>query len=269
MISTVLKPYIQVAKNTWNNALTYRVNMLMWRFRMILQLLTTYFLWLAVIPQNKIVFGYSQSAMLTYILLSSVVSAIVFSSLVGQVGDEINKGDLSNYLLKPINYFAYWLARDVGDKTMNIFFSIIEVTVIILLLKPPIFIQNNVCYILLSLLAIILAIISYFLMNFLLGLIGFWSSDVWAPRFIFFTIYAFFSGGIFPLDIIPKHFFIFFQILPFFYLLYFPIKLYLGQLPTVEIVFGFIMSTLWVFFLYKFLVFGWNKGIRQYTAQGR
>src|SRR5579872_1464276 len=103
-----IKPYLQVAKNTWNNALTYRINVLMWRFRMVLQLLATYFLWLTVIPQNKIVLGYSQSAMLTYILASAVVSAIVFSSLVGEVGDEINRGNLSNYLLKPINYFSYW-----------------------------------------------------------------------------------------------------------------------------------------------------------------
>ncbi|HEX8965433.1 MAG TPA: ABC-2 family transporter protein [Patescibacteria group bacterium] len=264
-----VKPYLQVAKNTWNNALTYRINVLLWRFRMVLQLLATYFLWLAVIPANKTVLGYSQSAMLTYVLASAVISAIVFSSLVGAVGEEINKGDLSNYLLKPVNYFAYWLARDAGDKAMNICFAVVEITLIILILRPPVFLQANLLYVFLSIVSVVMAILLYFLMNFLLGLIGFWSSEVWAPRFIFFTIYAFFSGGIFPLDILPKPFFIFFQILPFPYLLYFPIKLYLGQLSILEIILGFLASGIWLFLLFKFLQWGWQKGLKQYTAQGR
>src|SRR5579883_278276 len=111
-----MKKYMLIAKNMWDQTFTYRLNFVVWRVRVVINLLIMYFLWLAILPKGKQLFGYSQSLMLTYILGTSLLNAIVLASRSGEVGDEINNGDLSNFLLRPINYFSYWFAKDLGDK---------------------------------------------------------------------------------------------------------------------------------------------------------
>lgn len=264
-----MKKYFFAARNTWEETLTYRFNFAMWRFRTVVLLLSTYFLWYAAIPAGTTLFSYDQSAILTYILLTQFVGAIVTSNRSYAIGDEINQGNLSNFLLQPINYFAYWFSKDIGDKLMNIIFSIAELTVIYLLLRPPIFIQNNLEFIFLFIIAMMLAVIMYFFANVLLGAIGFWSPDVWAPRFIFWVIFGFFAGSYFPLDILPPTLFRIFELLPFSYLIYFPIKIYLGELAFFEIIKGFGIMILWIIVLYAVVKVVWQKGLKAYTAQGR
>lgn len=264
-----MKKYLLIAQNTWDETVSYRLNFIMWRVRVVLQIITLYFLWLSILPKDTSFLGYNQSLMLTYILGTSLISAFVLSSRSHSVGDEINSGNLSNFLIKPINYFLYQFSRDIGDKAMNILFSSAELTFLFLILQPPLFVQTNPMYIGLFLISTILALVLYFLINFLIGLIGFWSPEIWAPRFIFMIVIAFFAGGLFPLDILPESIFKIFQYLPFTYLLYFPLKVYLGQLALPEVIQGLITSFLWIVLMYLILKFVWNIGLKLYTAQGR
>lgn len=246
----------------------YRINFAVWRFRNVIQLLTMYFLWLAVLPTDYQIESYNQSLMLTYILGTSFISSIVISGRTQEIGENINKGDLSIFLIRPINYFIFWFFRDIGDKLMNTLFSISELFLIFLFLHPPFFFQNNLAFLFLFFLSITLAIILHFLISFLLGLIGFWSQEIWAPRFIFYVLISFFAGWLFPLDLLPKNIFSVFEFLPFTYLLYFPLKIYLGQLAFLEIIKGFMISLIWIIFLYKILLTFWVKGLKSYSAYG-
>lgn len=264
-----MKKYFLIAKNTWDEMLTYRLNFTMWRVRLMLHTLALYFLWLSLLGPNGTLFGYTQSLILTYTLGISFVSAFVISSRSHAVGDEINQGTLSNYLIRPISYFSYWFAKDIGDKAMNVIFSVGEFVLLFLLLRPPLFIQTDLMYLSAFFVSLCIAIILYFLFNLLLGFIGFWSPEVWAPRFIFFITVSFFAGGYFPLDILPDWIFAFFQLLPFSYLLYFPLKIYLGQLSSVSIASGLLTSIAWALLLYWIARFVWKKGLQTYTAQGR
>ncbi|MBI2032684.1 MAG: ABC-2 family transporter protein [Candidatus Levybacteria bacterium] len=264
-----MKKYFWVAKNTWEETLTYRFNFLMWRIRTVVLLLSVYFLWHSVIPEGSRLFGYTQNMMLTYILLTSITNAFVISTRTHEIGDEINSGDLSNFLIKPINYFLYWFWKDIGDKAMNIVFSIAELTILFFILRPPVFIQTDFTFLSLFCISIFLAIVLYFFVNILLGMIGFWSPEVWAPRFIFSIILGFFAGNYFPLDILPNTVFKIFEALPFSYLIYFPIKIYLGQIGLPEILNGFLLMVLWIGIFFIFVQVVWRKGLKAYTAQGR
>ncbi len=264
-----MKKYWVVAKNTWEEMATYRFDFIIWRLRVVIQLLTMYFLWIVVIPASATIGDYSHSAIITYILGTSFISAVALSSRTQEIGENINSGDLSIFLIRPINYFGYWFWRDIGDKATNIVFSLIEMSILFFILKPPFFWQTNLIFLAFTLMAIAIALILYFLVSSLLGLVGFWSADVWAPRFIFFMLLSFFTGWFFPLDILPKTIFNILEFLPFSYLMYFPLKIYLGQLSTFAVAKGFIISLVWIGILYKSLQLVWLKGLKVYTAQGR
>lgn len=260
---------VQVAKNTVAETVAYRVSFVLYRLRNIIQFLTAYYLWLAILPPGKSFAGYDMSTMLTYIFGAALVSSIVMSSRSQAIGEEINNGTLSAYLLRPMNYFSFWLARDVGDKVMNVVFGILEVTFLYLVFRPPLAIQTDPFYLLTFLLAVVIGMFNYFFISIALGLIGFWSNDIWAPRFIFYSLMIFFSGGIFPLDLLPEPIYLFFQALPFPYLLYFPVKVYLGQMSVQEVFIGLLIGIVWVGILYKLVNYVWSLGLKAYTAYGR
>lgn len=98
-MSRDIKKYWFVARSMWDEMLTYRLNFTMWRVRNVLQLLTVYFLWFSLIPTSSKFGGYDQSQIITYILGTSIVGAIVFSTRTGTIGDQINNGDLSKSFL--------------------------------------------------------------------------------------------------------------------------------------------------------------------------
>lgn len=264
-----MRAYLIVARNTWDEIFTYRLNFVMWRVRVVLQFLTIYILWVGLSSNQQVLFGYSKSLILTYILGTSFLSAIVLSSRTQEIGENINSGDLSTFLIKPFDYFKYWFARDLGDKAMNIFFAIFEFAILFLLLKPPLFVQTDPIYLALTLLAIILATLLYFFFGSLLGMIGFWSPEIWAPRFLSYILVFFFAGGLFPLDIFPKAVYEVIRLLPFSYLLYFPLKIYLGQLSINEIIFGLLTSLTWILVFFLTVQFIWKKGLKRFGAEGR
>src|SRR5260221_12818608 len=118
-----MEKYWQVAKNTWEEMVSYRLNFAVWRLRVVLQFITIYFLWTSLIPCKASLFGYTQSLMVTYILGIAFLTSFVLASRTQEIGDNINNGELSFFLIKPMNYFLYWFARDIGDKLMNMAFS--------------------------------------------------------------------------------------------------------------------------------------------------
>lgn len=241
----------------------------MWRVRGILQFLALYYLWISLLPSHQTIFGYNQSKILTYMFFGNIIGSTVFSTRAAGLGEEINNGNLSNHLIRPINYFMVWAATDAGDKAMNIFFAAGEFALLFMVLKPPLIIQGSVFLIFLTLISVVLATVLIFYINILLGSIGFWSNETWAPRFIFGILLQFFSGVYFPLDIFPKPIFAVFQVTPFPYLIFFPLKIYLGQLSNSEIVYGFFISGIWAVIMYYFARYVWTVGIKSYTAQGR
>ncbi len=263
-----MKKYLQVITSTVNEIATYRFNFVMWRIRTVLQLLTIYFLWLTVTPANGQLFGYSRPLMLTYVLGASLLSSIVISTRTQEIGENINSGELSAFLSKPWSYFGYWFARDIGDKAFNIGFSVIELSILFFLLKPELVLQNDLSIIFLTFVSVCFALLINFFIGCLMGMIGFWSPEVWAPRFIFFILLGFLAGGAFPLDIFPMWIQNIFRFSPFTYLLYFPLKIYLSSLSIQQIIIGFTISMSWVVILCVSTQIVWKKGLRTYSSQG-
>lgn len=264
-----MSKYFLVARNTWDEITTYRFNFVMWRFRNVLQILTAYFIWYAVIPPDQQAFGYSHGQILTYVLGTAFLSAVVMSSRGHEIGEAIINGSLSVLLLKPVSWFYYWMARDIGDKFMNITFSLGEIVILVLLLRPPLVFQENIAYILLTIVAVFIAIILNFIISVSLAFVGFWSNDIWAPRFMFYVLASVFTGSFFPLDIFPKTISTILEFLPFAFLIYFPVKVYLGQLSFFEIGVGFLVGLFWILGGFLILKIIWNKGLRTYEAYGR
>lgn len=264
-----MEKYFQIAKNTWDESLAYRTSFILYRTRGFLQLLITYFVWQYVTTQQGYFFGYTQSTMLTYILIGSFVSNIIFATRTTSIASEINEGILTNFLIRPFSYQLYHFSRDFGDKAMNLVFTIGELLLFFLILHPPFIFQTSLITLFFFIISVFLGLILHFFISVLIGFLGFWSNEVWGPRFIFYQAIGLFSGGLFPLDVLPREVFSFLSFLPFSYLTYFPAKIYLGQVSGSELLQGILVLVVWIVVLYKIVQMVWMRGLKVYTAQGR
>lgn len=201
-----MKKYLTVFTVSWQNEFVYRLNFILWRFRNILRLLMTYFLWRGIFVYNSNVFGYSGPEMLTYVFLVLVVQAIVLSApSADNIGGEIGSGDLSNYLIKPISYLRYWFTRDIASKLLNIFFSLGEITVLWLLLRPHLVFPAHLLSVGGFFLCCLFAITIYFFLEVSNRFIAFWTPEnTWGLSFLVIILIEILGGGMFPLIFFPN-----------------------------------------------------------------
>ncbi len=248
----------------------YPLSILTWRVRNILRLFVVYALWSGITSETQNFLGYSSSAILSYVLLTLIVQAVVFSSRTIDVTEMISSGDLSNFLLKPINLFHYFFALDLGNKTLNLVFSFFEFCLFLIFLKPPLFFSATPTRFFLSLLFLILALLIYFFINLALGFITFFAPEnTWAPRFLFFMAVGFLAGELFPLDLLPRIFFRVLMLTPFPYLIYFPIAVYLRKFDLGSLAFYSMIIVVWLFLLYFLTVRLWHRGLKSNEVWGR
>lgn len=267
-----MNKYFQVFKISFAQEFAYRANFIMWRIRNVMQIFLVFFLWDAIFADTgRTVFGYDRAKILTYVFGLIIVKAFVLSARAADVAGEVSRGDLSNYLIKPVNYFKYWLTRDISSKALNLAFAVVETLILYLLLKPPFFIQTNPISILGFLLAAILAMFIYFILLFMTSSVPFWVPEAaWGAHFIVTVVFIeFLSGALFPLDILPSAVQNFLSFTPFPYLIFFPLQVYLGRIVGFALVKGILVSVVWVVVLWFVMNAIWNKGLKVYQGHGR
>jgi ABC-2 type transport system permease protein len=79
----------------------------------------------------------------------------------------------------------------------------------------------------------------------------------------------FLSGALFPMDVLPHVIQSFVMSLPFPYLIYFPIQVYLGKITGIPLVYGILTSLFWVIALGFLMKYIWARGLKAYESIGR
>lgn len=267
-----MKKYWEIFKISLTQEFVYRLNFIMWRLRNIIQIFIVFFLWDSVFADPKrVLFGYDRPQILTYVFGIMIVRAFVLSSRSVDVAGEIADGRLTNYLLKPVGYFKYWLARDLSSKVLNLGFAVVEFAGLYFLLKPPFFFQTNPVYLILFIFSLALGILIFFNLLFLAGSVPFWYPQAaWGAQFLFVWVFTeFLSGATFPLDILPSPILNGLYLTPFPYLIFFPIQLYLGKVTIAFAIKGLVVMGVWVGVLRLAVDSLLQRGLRVYRAEGR
>jgi len=251
-----MQKYLQIFKISFAQEFAYRLNFIMWRVRNVLQIFLVFFLWTTIFAdQSKEIFGYNRDKILTYVFGIMIMKALVLSARVIDVSGEISRGDLTNYLLRPVNYFKYWFTRDISSKALNL----------------SLFFQTDVIQLAGFLLATSLAIFLFFVLLFIVSFVPFWAPELgWGAQFLLIIVATeFLSGGLFPLDILPSNIQGILYLTPFPYLIFFPLQVFLGKVTGLALVKGILISSAWTFALFYSMKRLWYKGLLVYRAEGR
>ncbi|MGE5042162.1 MAG: ABC transporter permease [Candidatus Levyibacteriota bacterium] len=213
--------------------------------------------------------GWNTGSFATYYLLVALAGSLFIAHIEENVSfQDIQRGELSMYLLKPFPYFRFKLLIELPWRFMQGAFAIISMILVFLLV--PHLIQITLSPVLLPM--AILLVFSAFLLSFTfkmcLGLLAFWFTEINSLLQLTEIILTLCAGFIVPLVFLPNYLQTLFNILPFSYMVYYPILALLGKLnPDQEIrVFG--IQMLWTFLFYLLYKFLWRKGRLKFTAVG-
>ncbi|MBI4063252.1 MAG: ABC-2 family transporter protein [Elusimicrobia bacterium] len=246
-----------------------RASLVMDRLGSLTLVLSLYFLWSALLSDpNKNFLGYSRSQMLTYVLGLVLLRALVLTNRVFDLTWEIARGKISSLLMRPVNIFAYQLSLDLSDKTVRVASAIVEISVLVLILGAELYWPKSFSSVVLALVATLCAMTLFYFIGLALASSGFWTAEsigfLWASSLFM----EFCSGAFFPLDVLPPAIQGALKLLPFPYLVYFPINIYLERAGGAGIMQGFSILIGWTL-AFAFLSYQlWRKGMKDYQAEG-
>jgi ABC-2 type transport system permease protein len=107
-----------------------------------------------------------------------------------------------------------------------------------------------------------------FLIAYSIALLAFWIQEVSTLVFIVYAFEVFFSGQMFPLDILPSPWVTVSWWLPFQYEIYFPVQVFQERLAPGQVVGGLLIAVGWVFVGWVCARLIYRSGLKYYTAVG-
>ena len=254
------------------NTLTYRVNFLFRAGFGLIPLMATLFLWRTVYEgkgEGASVGAYTLAEMTSYYLLVTVVDALTaVTEDDWQIAADIREGNISQFLLKPIDYLAYRLCLYGTGRLVYTGVAFLPVGLFLLVQRDYLVLPADGATFGWFLVAVAMAALLQFLISFTLALLAFWVLEVSTFIFIVFAFEYIAGGHLFPLDILPVWLTEGLRATPFYYQLFFPVGVYLGRITGPALAEGLLVQGLWVVAMLGMARIVWNRGIRKYAAFG-
>lgn len=270
-----MKKYRHALSIGIQNSLTYRFNFLARSLFGLIPLLAMIYVWRAIYSGNASKNGatavgtYTFAQMVSYYLLTTVVDALTaVNEDDWQIAADIKDGNISQFLLKPIDYLWYRLCLFISGRITYLAVAALPLTIFILCLHNYFVLPQNWMELGVFLVSIVLTALLQFFMSYTMAMLAFWVLEVSTFIFILFAFEYLASGHLFPLDILPPSLERVLYFTPFPYQLYFPVSIYMEKTTGIELARGLLIQFLWVCAMYALARFAWNRGIRKYAAVG-
>jgi ABC-2 type transport system permease protein len=259
--------------------LVYRGDFWLGTLMRFLPIVTQIFLWSAVFEgmaasqgtsgAGQQIAGYTYHDFVAYYLMTTITRA--FSSMPGLASGialQIRNGEIKKYLVQPIDLIGFLLLQRVAHKLVYYGIAFLPFAFVFYICRgyftgwPP----PDVLF------AFLTSLVFSFLLGFFLeatiGLIGFWFLEVSSLLFVYMLFNFFFSGHMFPLDMLPEPWRTMVQLTPLQYLAYFPSAVFLQKIQGHDLWFGLSVQAAWVlFFIVACRVMNW-RGVKRYSGYG-
>ena len=253
------------------NTLVYRVNFLFRAGFGLVPLMATIYLWRAIFASNPgdEVAGYTLAAMTSYYLLTTIVDALTaVTDDDWQIASDIKDGNVSQFLVKPIDFLTYRLCLFGAGRLIYTTVAILPVGLFIAwqhrFFVLPLDAVTVVCFAV----SVLMTALLQFFISYSMALLAFWVVEVSTFIFILFAFEYIAGGHLFPLDILPPLVAKVLTYTPFPYQLFFPVSIYLGRVKGLELWTGLLTQAGWVLLTYALARFMWYRGVRKYSAVG-
>jgi ABC-2 type transport system permease protein len=266
-----MSKYWHVLNIGLQNTLVYRLNFLFRATFGLIPLTATIFVWRTIYAgkADGRVGSYELAQMVSYYLVVTIVDALTaVTEDDWQIAADIKDGNISQFLLKPMDYLTYRLCLFGAGRLVYAVVALVPTVAFLWLLRADFVLPPDAATAGWFIVSVGLTALLQFLMSFTLALLAFWVLEVATFIFIAFAFEYLAGGHLFPLDILPPAVAALLDYTPFPYLTYFPVSIWLGRVPAEALAHGVLVQLLWVVAAYALARLVWSRGIRKYSAVG-
>ncbi|MBN1644776.1 ABC-2 family transporter protein [Candidatus Woesearchaeota archaeon] len=267
MISS-FRHYFAQAKAGWKVGLKYRFNFIIAMLTTPISLIIFYYLWLSIYDYTgqEIIRGFTFPAMVNYYVLSMIVGFFVWCDTDKWISQDVRRGHVITMFVYPMKFLWQHLAFEIGMNSLGLILEIIPVFIIGFVFfgleVAPLF------NIIMFLVSVILAFFLTFLLTFNVGLSSFWLKKIDGIRKVRRTLLLFLSGGMIPLAFFPESVQTVLHYLPFEYLRYVPINIYLAAYSNIGVLIKVGIQVAWIIGLYLLSIYIYKRAFRQFAGAG-
>jgi ABC-2 type transport system permease protein len=267
-----MKKYWHVIGIGIQSNLTYRVNYLTRTLFSFIPLFAMLSLWRTIYQANgegHLLSGYTQAQMIFYYMMVAIVD--VFTAVNEddwQIAADIREGNISQFLLKPVDYLWYRLCLFFSGRLTFVMMAGVPLAIFVFCFRnyfvPPASGLAMAAFVA----SLLLTALLQFFLSYAMAMLAFWILEISTFIFILFAFEYLASGHLFPLDMLPAALQQVLWFTPFPSMLYVPISIYMGRLSGNGIAFGLLTQLFWVLMMYGLARFMWRRGIKHYSAFG-
>ena len=252
-------------KSTWMSWLQYRSFFFLLAFGWMIPPLVSLFVW-STAASEKPIQGLTQGEFVAYYLLFILINQLTYSQTNWTVGDSIRNGDMNRALLRPLSPLFSTLSTELAGKVVYMTFVTPVVAALALLFHPTLHLtwQQGLAFVP----ALLLAWLLRFFWGYWLALLAFWATRANALLEIQDALIFLLAGQVAPVALLPGPLQLLARVLPFRYMIGFPVEVLLGHLTGVQLLIGFAYQCGWCLIALTLFVVIWRIGVRHYTAVG-
>lgn len=231
-----------------------------------LQVVLVFLVWTAVYGARSEVSGIQQREAITYAVLGALV-AIVFQPFVYEtMYGRLRTGAIAFDVMRPISAVPMALAQQVGAAAAQLPAAGLGLAIGLLLgaVRPPGSVVSTVAFSV----SIVLGFAIAQLLNFVVGLIGFWTLEVSGAFHIYRMFAQFSSGALIPLWFMPGWLTDALTALPFSSQVFVPLSIYIDQNPGMHTLTAIGVQLVWVLVLTALAALVWKRAVRRMVIFG-
>jgi len=260
-----LRALFALSRATWQSWMMNRTFMWLLAFGWMIPPLIYMFVWSTAAGEQGIG-GISRAGFITYYLVLILVNQLTYSQTNWTVGDLIRIGDMNKLLLRPVPPILDAFSAEIAGKAVYLVFDVPVVLLLALVLKPDL--QFTTAAVLAFIPALLMAWLLRFFWGYWLALLAFWATRADALLAVQDTLIFLLAGQVAPIALLPGALQTAAVILPFRYMVGFPVEVLTGQVSGAALQSGLLIQTGWLAVSVLLSAVMWRQGLKHYTAAG-
>ena len=276
----MLKKYKPFLRASAMDVMAYKFNILVWVIVTLFEVACLVFLWFAVYQSSEggidaSINNFTYKEMIAYVVLTTIFGFVTFNNdTLWIINNDIRKGTIGNYLIKPISYRGKFVASNIGALLImtSIFgiplYSIGLGVLIGIGFLPIVSVWEFIAHIGLFLIAGVLACLINDTIAYIFGILCFYTTSAWGLNSLKTTIIAFLSGTLLPLAFFPPIFRDIVGYMPFAGLSQNPVLILMMKYDYFESAKVILIALAWLIILELFSKLLFCHAIKKVTVQG-